>query len=142
MKISKNYRMKEFEVSKDYPHLIEKVPKELQCNVIFLVLKLLQPINDATGWINDITSGYRAPALNKAVGGVPTSQHAKGEASDNNFREGKIYKKPYEVASKVKELGLEYDQMILYNTFVHLSYSRDNNRNQLLYSKNYTGKRL
>lgn len=142
MKISKNYRLKEFEVSSSFPHLVEPIPKNLECNVVFLILNLLQPINDATGWVNDISSGYRGPALNKAVGGVSTSQHTKGEASDNNFREGKIYKKPYEVASKIKELGLEYDQMILYNNFVHLSYSRANNRNQLLYSKNYTGKRL
>ena len=142
MKISKNYNMKEFEVSKSYPHLIKPVPEELQCNVIFLVLKLLQPINDATGWVNDISSGYRAPELNKAVGGVPTSQHTKGEASDNNFRSKEGYRTSHEVASKVIELKLEYDQMILYNTFVHLSYSRSKNRNQLLYSKNYSGKRL
>jgi len=28
------------------------------------------------------TSGYRCPALNAAVGGVPTSQHAYGQAAD------------------------------------------------------------
>lgn len=142
MKISNNYNMKEFEVSQSYPHLIKPVPQELQCNVIFLVLKLLQPINDATGWTNIISSGYRAPALNKAVGGVSTSQHTKGEASDNNFRDKSGYRTSHEVASKIVELKLEFDQMILYNTFVHLSYSISNNRNQILYNKAYTGKRL
>ena len=29
-----------------------------------------------------ISSGYRSPALNKAVGGSATSQHMKGEAAD------------------------------------------------------------
>ncbi len=29
-----------------------------------------------------ISSGYRCPALNKAVGGSDTSQHMKGEACD------------------------------------------------------------
>lgn len=29
-----------------------------------------------------ISSGYRSPALNKAVGGTPTSQHMRGEAAD------------------------------------------------------------
>ena len=29
-----------------------------------------------------ISSGYRSPALNAAVGGKPTSQHLKGQAAD------------------------------------------------------------
>lgn len=29
-----------------------------------------------------VLSGYRSPALNEAVGGSPTSQHMKAEASD------------------------------------------------------------
>ena len=44
MKISKNYRLKEFEVSSSFPHLVEPIPKNLECNVVFLILKLLQPI--------------------------------------------------------------------------------------------------
>ncbi len=142
MRISKNYNMKEFAVSKTYPLFAAPVPKELECSVIMLVLKLLQPINDATGWTNDISSGYRNSALNRAVGGVPTSQHTKGEASDNNFRDKNGYKTSHEVASKVVELKLEFDQMILYNTFVHLSYSNGKNRNEILYNKKYSGKKL
>lgn len=29
-----------------------------------------------------VSSGYRCPELNKKVGGVPNSQHMKGEAAD------------------------------------------------------------
>ena len=29
-----------------------------------------------------VNSGYRSQTVNKAVGGVPTSQHRRGEAAD------------------------------------------------------------
>ena len=146
MGISKNYDMKEFEVSKSFPELVEKVPSGYQQNIKDLVLNLLQPINDATGWKNYISSGYRGDALNKAVGGSDTSDHRFGKASDNNFYQvinGKIsYLSTYDVAKKVQELKLKFDQMILYPGFLHLSYRKGANRNQILYNKSYTGKRL
>jgi len=146
MRISKNYTMEEFAVSKDFPNLVEPVPEVYQQNVIDLVTNLLQPVNDATGWKNLITSGYRPNKLNKAVGGSLTSDHRFGRASDNNFykeENGKIvYISSYDVANTVLKLKLKFDQMILYPDFVHLSYRKNKNRNQVLYSKNYKGKRL
>ncbi len=146
MRISKNYTMEEFAVSKDFPNLVEPVPEVYQQNVIDLVTNLLQPVNDATGWKNLITSGYRPDKLNKAVGGSLTSDHRFGRASDNNFykeENGKIvYISSYDVANTVLKLKLKFDQMILYPDFVHLSYRKNKNRNQVLYSKNYKGKRI
>lgn len=45
------------------------------------VCGLLEPLRAQFGPIT-VTSGYRCPALNTAVGGVPDSQHAKAEAAD------------------------------------------------------------
>ena len=146
MRISKNYKMEEFEVSKSFPKLVEKVPLEYQQNVKDLVLNLLQPINDATGWVNNISSGYRGDALNKAVGGSDTSDHRFGKSSDNNFYSVENAKRisisTYDAAKKVKDLRLQFDQMILYPSFLHLSYRKGANRNQILYNKSYKGKRL
>lgn len=146
MKISKNFKMEEFAVSTSYPYLAEAVPSHLQCNVISLVLGVLQPICNATGWRDYISSGYRSERLNRAVGGSPTSDHLLGRASDNNFYKTvggrKIEVSPYEVALKVRELRLEFDQLILYPTFVHISYRMGENRGQVLYSSNYRGRRL
>lgn len=141
-RISDNFMMSEFEVSDSYPHLVEPVPPHLQVNVLLLVCKVLQPICTKTGWRDKITSGYRPLPLNRAVGGVPTSQHVKAEAADNQFYINGRFLSSFEVTSKVRELKLEFDQMILYPTFVHISYSKDRNRNQLLYSSSYRGKRL
>lgn len=146
MKISKNFRMVEFSVSGSYPYLAAKVPLNLHCNVTSLVLGVLQPICDATGWSDTISSGYRSPALNKAVGGSPTSDHAKARASDNNFFKRiagrRVEVSPYEVAKKIIELKLDFDQVILYPTFIHIGYRVGANRNMLLYSKNYKGRKL
>ena len=47
-----------------------------------LAVKVLQPLRDAYGKPITVNSGYRSPLVNKSVGGVPTSQHVKGEAAD------------------------------------------------------------
>lgn len=142
--------MKEFAVSAKAAAMKRSftVPENLQPNVVALVTNLLQPISDATGWVNVISSGYRPKWLNDAVGGSDTSQHMTAEAADCNFYErkadGKIGRKltTFEVMREVKALGLPFDQMIGYPNFVHLSYSVRRQRGQVLYNRSYTGKRI
>ena len=47
-----------------------------------LCREVLEPLRQHVGKPIRISSGYRCPALNKAVGGVATSQHLTGEAAD------------------------------------------------------------
>lgn len=47
-----------------------------------LATEVLQPLRDAFGEPIVVSSGYRCPALNKAVGGSATSQHMQGTAAD------------------------------------------------------------
>ena len=76
--------------------------------VILLVTRVLQPLRKAWGGPLVINSGYRSPELNEAVGGVPGSQHVRGEAAD--------------IAS----------------TFVHISHRpRGPQRGQILYDISY-----
>ena len=46
-----------------------------------LVAEMLEVIRTKFGVVR-VTSGFRGPALNKAVGGSSSSQHSKGEAAD------------------------------------------------------------
>ena len=55
---------------------------EVEQNLIALVCVVLDPAREKWGKPIHVSSGYRCPELNKAVGGVPTSQHLKGEAVD------------------------------------------------------------
>ena len=137
MVISKNFRLREFTASEKAKKLgidNTKVPDFAKNNIKELVYQILQPLRDATGKPIIINSGYRCLKLNSAVGGVPTSQHVYGQAVDIQVK-GMT---PYEVAKVVMELYLPFDQMILYNNFIHISIgTRD--RRQLLYNKNYNG---
>lgn len=57
-------------------------PPEEMDNLRLLAIKILQPLRDAWQRPIIVTSGYRSPALNKALGGARNSQHLYGEAAD------------------------------------------------------------
>lgn len=79
----------------------------------------------------NVSSWYRSPAVNKAVGGVPTSQHAKGEAVDFTAPH---YGTPLEVCELLaanKEL-LNFDQLIYEKTWIHISFKQFGNRGNVL----------
>ena len=138
--ISKDFSFSEFENS--------KIAKEKNiCNAIHslavrdaiksLVDDVLQPLRDIAGVPLHINSGYRCDELNTAVGGVPTSQHVKGEAADIAFP------KPIELARMAVDNYLPFDQMIIYPTFVHFSHKlKGGQRHQVLYNKSYKGEKL
>lgn len=140
MQISKNFSWSEFEKSdtaKKHGILNIVSTFEVRDNIITLVKNLLQPLRDEWGKPLTINSGYRCPKLNDKVGGVPTSQHVLGQAADVACDD------PLALARLLLDLELEFDQAIVYPTFLHLSYRADGgNRNQLLYNKSYTGPRI
>ncbi len=51
-------------------------------NLRNLCEQVLEPLRAFAGCPIVINSGYRCPALNAAVGGVPGSQHQSGQAAD------------------------------------------------------------
>ena len=55
-----------------------------------LVGDLLEPLREAWGGPIKVTSGYRCEKLNKAVGGVASSAHMRGDAADLQPGNGKI----------------------------------------------------
>ena len=146
--ISKNFDYKEFEKT-DVPGM--QVRNTITSTVVrdsikALVDEVLQPLRDAWDEPLAINSGYRCPEVNKAVGGVPTSQHTKGEAADvcpfgrNGHGDIEVVR---QLAQKAVELDLPFDQMILYPSFVHFSHKlKGEQRRQILYNKRYTGKKL
>lgn len=149
-RISRNFSLQEFANSTVARQrgIVNEIPEGVKPAIRALVINLLQPLCDRTGWHDRINSGYRCTALNEAVGGVPTSQHLRGEAADNVFYAvkpgGETYNiPPVDVLREVVHSGLPFDQAIAYPTFVHLSYSAaGRNRGMVLYSANYKGERL
>ena len=72
--------------------------------------KIFEKVREHFGVPIAITSFYRSPRLNKAVGGSRTSQHVKGEALDMDAdKYGKITNS--QIFNYIKD-NLEYDQLI------------------------------
>ena len=140
MGISKNFAFEEFTASdtaKKKGILNHITEWEVRDNIIALVEDVLQPLRDAWEKAIYIKSGYRSKELNEAVGGVESSQHRKGQAADCGVDD------PLGLAKLLLELELDFDQAIVYPTFLHISYKAEGkNRRQLLYNKSYKGKRL
>ena len=55
---------------------------EARQNLLYLCQQVLEPLRQWWGGPIIVSSGYRSPELNHAVGGVSNSQHLKGEAAD------------------------------------------------------------
>lgn len=133
--ITKNFTLEELSHSNTaVARGIENVPDvQQQLNLTALAKRLLQPLRDIYNEPFIINSGFRSQETNKAVGGVPNSQHTKGQAADVQVKD------PRKLLAALLKSGLDFDQAILYqdgrNNFLHMSYNSGHNRKQVLYSK-------
>lgn len=100
-------------------------------NLRLLCDKVLQPIRDKYGKPISVTSGYRCYDLNKAVGGVGNSQHLTGEAADITSSNNKELWKL--IVKMVENKEIVVDQLIdeKHLQWIHISYKKDTNRNQI-----------
>ena len=75
-----------------------------------------------------ISSGYRSPELNKAVGGVRNSAHVEGYAADLQPVNGKQDEFEKFFATEFSHMGYAYDQIIIEKSktsrWVHVGYKR------------------
>ena len=80
----KHFTFQEFERSDTAARLKidNRMPELVEAHVVELVDILLDPLREAWGGPLVVTSGYRCPELNKAVGGSETSAHTAGWAAD------------------------------------------------------------
>lgn len=117
---------------------IENIPDEKQvAHLRALCQEVLEPLRRRFGVIR-ISSGFRCEVLNKAVGGVPNSQHLRGQAADihcSTMEEAQVkfnYIRRY----------LSFDQLLLEQRlsngccWLHVSYvSRERNRHDSRFLK-------
>lgn len=129
MRLSENFTLKELtKTSSGIPNLITDLEIE---RLRLLCQKVLQPLRDEFGSAIIVNSGYRSPAVNKAVGGVPTSQHVRGEAADITAGSKERNKRLFEILKTI-----EVDQTIDEKNYswIHVSYTIcRKNRNQFLH---------
>lgn len=139
--LSKNFYLHEFIKSEIATRLkIDNTPpQEVIDNLKYLCENLLQPVRDIVGAIT-INSGYRSPAVNKAVNGAKNSQHLTGQAVDFEA----VNYSNIELGKKIEESGLLFDQLIYEFVkktdgkagWIHLSLVKNGkNRRQVLWVK-------
>lgn len=97
-------------------------------NMLNLIFYVLQPLRDKLGKPIIITSGYRCPRLNQAVGGVKNSQHLEGQAVDIIVK-GMSTR---DLIAFILKSGIEFDQLINEKSWVHISFYKNHNRHQVL----------
>ena len=139
--------MKYFRINEFRCHCGCQMPAEARQNIEALVDNVLDPVREAYGKPIYVNSGYRCEKHNKAVGGVPKSQHMLGQAADISLRlthstgSGQAYGLQDELmklARIIKEQG-RFDQLIIYPAFLHVSYKRNGMNRHKVLKKTSTG---
>jgi len=153
MRLSKNFTLDELTRSNTALRLgIDNTPsKEHILKLRLLTTQFLQVLRDRIGILR-VTSGYRSPELNKAIGGsykiddngnyIPKSQHCKAEAVDlQYFKRGRMNN--LKIYNGIIDGALDFDQMILeFGTsteeidgnpaWIHVSWKVTDNRREIL----------
>lgn len=107
------------------------IPEKLKDNVARLVDNVLDPLREAWGRPLTVSSGYRCPALNRAVGGSATSHHMDGMAADITTGNKVDNRRLFQLIINLK---LPFTQLIDERDFrwVHVSYDPENVKRQVL----------
>lgn len=127
----KYFIMNEFEC-----HCGCRMPDSAKANIEALVEQVLDPAREQYGKPVCVNSGYRCARRNAAVGGVVGSQHMRGEAADIAPAGLQVTAYGLKELERLKQIIIEngkFDQLIIYPTFLHVSWKRNGvNRKQVL----------
>ena len=142
MKLTENFSLEEmtFSPTAIRKGISNKPSQEHIDNLRILCEKVLQPLRDHMNCTINVSSGYRAQALNFLIGGSKTSQHCFGQAADLQL-EGRNH----EMFDFIKE-NLEFDQLIWeFGTdaepaWVHVSFNAKHNRKHIIKAIKVNGK--
>ena len=113
MKLSQHFTMAELTASNKAAQLgLDNAPPEELVPRLVRTAEMLERIRSTLAVPVMVTSGYRSPAVNKAVGGVSSSDHTQGHAADIVAPN---YGTPYQVAKALAPLvsTLGIGQLIL-----------------------------
>ena len=146
--LSPHFKLSEFEASqKAKEHgIVNVAPPEAVENLRRLCEGCLEPLREALRLPIVITSGFRCKALNDLLAhSSSTSQHMRGEAADFFIGSGVTVqgsglsrRELLVTAFKfiLIDPKIDYDQLILYPTFIHVSYvSKERNRRGILLAR-------
>lgn len=128
---------------------LDNVPNAVErANLVCLIENVLDPIRERYGKPIIVTSGFRSEKVNKAVGGVSTSQHCLGQSSDIVTKGNTDNALLFNLILDMKKKGkIVFDQLIAEfptnnnPSWLHISYKAvGTNRGQVLVASKVNGK--
>lgn len=121
MKLSKYFSLEEMVQSQTAVRrgLDNTPPEDIKTNLA-LTCNLADEVRELLGVPVLVSSGYRSPAVNAAVGGSPRSAHMSGYALDF-IAPG--YGTPEDIVTAIHKSKINFDQIIMEGTWVHLSFA-------------------
>lgn len=134
-KLSANFTFNEVFYAGSMLNRKNEVPSHAVVANMKKTVDVVQKLRDWHGKPISINSGWRSPELNKKVGGANNSAHMIGGALDCSFsgiNQSRTAQKnlAFAVAKYLKSKGIVWDQIIYYNTFIHVGVVRPQNQKQ------------
>jgi len=130
MNLSTHFTLDEMTVSQEAARRgIDNTPSLEIVDNLRWTASLLEEVRELLGVSIIVTSGYRSPKANAAIGGAKNSQHVRGFAADIIAPD---FGDPYQVAKAISESSIRYDQLINeFGRWVHISVSEAPRRQDL-----------
>lgn len=130
MQLSEHFTLAEFCNSQAaIRNRLDNRPGDVEIANMKRLAALLEEVRALVGKPINVSSAYRSPAVNKAVGGSSSSAHMKGLAADITVS-GMTAKA---LATLISMSKIDFDQLILEgNSWVHIGLSETKPRRQLL----------
>ena len=119
MNLSSHFTLAEFTASQAAARDgLDNMPSPRQIDNMKRVAMALELVREAIDEPIIISSGFRSPIVNAAVGGAQNSAHTRGAAVD--FIAPK-FGTPFQLATRIIKMGFAFDQLIYEYTWVHLA---------------------
>lgn len=135
--LSKHFTLEEFTFSQTAVRKnIDNTPTPEALDNLFRTANLMEQVRELLGKPIHISSGYRGPQLNKAIGGSKTSAHMQGLACDFVCHG---FGTPLAITKEIASSVIGFDQLIYEGTWVHIGLA-ENPRREILTAKFYGGK--
>ena len=138
LRLSKNFTLTEMTVSQTAARqgIANDPPEAAIAALRQLCTEVLEPVRQHFDRPVIVSSGYRSPELNRAIGGSGSSQHCKGEAADFTVPGVSVLD-----LARWMHRNLDYDQLIYeFGRWVHVSYRSGRLRNQELSARRIAGR--
>jgi len=122
MALSKYFTLSELTVSETAARRgLKNMPFGKQLENLRQTAERMDAIREHFGKAVIVTSGYRSPEVNAAVGGSKTSAHCQGLAVDFTIP---ALGTPLETARAILAAGFEFDQLIHeFSSWVHIGFA-------------------